>query len=394
MPITFLHTADWQIGKPYARVADAEKRAIIRQERLLAIDRLGTLAREREAGFIVVAGDLFDTPTVSKATVSQTCSAVGKLGVPVLVIPGNHDHGGPGSLWEQDFFLRERESLAPNLRVLLAPEPVELGEAVIFPCPLLRRHEAVDPTAWLRGQDEESLSGFGQKPRLVLAHGSIQDFGGGDDEEDGGGVPNLIDLDRLPTELFDYIALGDWHGTKQVGPRAWYAGTPEPDRFSKGEGNLPGHALVVTASRGDTPKVETVPTGALGWHQLAFEFAGDDDLSPLEERIDALIGQRAARDLLRLELRGSLGIEATTRLETRLEAWEARLLRLKLSNDTRIAPTDAEIESLTQRGGDPLISRVATRLLEKSRAPDPDESALARVALRELHAAVNDHDIA
>ncbi len=389
-PTTFIHTADWQIGKPYARVADTEKRALIRRERLLAIDRLGALARERGATFVLVAGDLFDTPTASKATVSQACGALGAIGVPVLVIPGNHDHGGPGSLWEQEFFLRERDSLAPNLRVLLTPEPVELESAVIFPCPLLRRHEAIDPTAWLRGLDAESLAGYGEKPRLVLAHGSIQDFGGGDDEEDAGGVPNLIDLDRLPEDLFDYIALGDWHGTKQVGPRAWYAGTPEPDRFSKGDSNLPGHALAVTVARGgDLPEVEVVSTGALGWHQLAFEFTGDEDLHTLEERIDALIARRAARDLLRLELRGTLGIEATTRLEERLEAWEARLLRLKLSNDTRITPTDAEIEALTRRGGDPLISRVATKLLEKSRASDADEAALARVALRELHAAAN-----
>ena len=36
--LTFLHSADWQIGKPYARVQDPDKRARLRQARIEAID--------------------------------------------------------------------------------------------------------------------------------------------------------------------------------------------------------------------------------------------------------------------------------------------------------------------------------------------------------------------
>ena len=31
------------------------------------------------------------------------------MDVPVLAIPGNHDHAGPGTVWEQDFFRREQD---------------------------------------------------------------------------------------------------------------------------------------------------------------------------------------------------------------------------------------------------------------------------------------------
>ena len=72
MSVTFLHTADWQLGKPFARVADPDKRALIRQERLNVIARIGQVAKEHGASFLLVAGDLFDTPTVGKATVSRT----------------------------------------------------------------------------------------------------------------------------------------------------------------------------------------------------------------------------------------------------------------------------------------------------------------------------------
>ena len=387
MTARFIHTADWQIGKPFARVDDAHKRALLVQERINAVQRVAEAARSHEASFIVVAGDLFDSPAATKATVVAACGAIGEIGIPVFAIPGNHDHGGPDSLWEQPFFQRERARLAPNLTVLLEPKPFETESAVLFPCPLLRRHEASDVTAWLRtcGPD---LDRFGDKPRIVVAHGGVQDFGPSvDEEDDHGGARNRLDLPRLPAGAFDYIALGDWHGKKKVGDKAWYSGTPEPDRFPRGDSNEPGHVLAVTAGRGSAPEVHAVPTARFGWHQVVFEFADDAGLTRLEEKLDGLIGNRVQQDLLRLELRGPLGIEASTRLDERIEAWRARLLRLKLTGDVFVAPSQGEIESLTQRTFDPLIARVATRLVEVCRAGGAD-AACARSALRELHALI------
>ena len=104
MPTTLLHTADWQIGKPFAGVEDEQKRALLLQERLNVLERIKEVARAQKAEFLLIAGDLFDSPSVTKYFVSAACSAIGQMGVPVLAIPGNHDHGGPGSIWEQEFF--------------------------------------------------------------------------------------------------------------------------------------------------------------------------------------------------------------------------------------------------------------------------------------------------
>src|SRR5688572_10153466 len=192
MSTTFLHTADWQIGKPFAGVEDLQKRSLLQQERIAVLGRLAATARDRGAEFVVVAGDLFDSPTVTKAMVSAACSAIDDFKIPVFAIAGNHDHGGPGSLWEQPFFRQEQTQLAPNLRMLLTPEPVELESAVLFPCPLLRRHESTDLTAWLR-QPPEGISRFGQKARIVIAHGSVLGFSSVADEEDGvSGLTNQI----------------------------------------------------------------------------------------------------------------------------------------------------------------------------------------------------------
>jgi DNA repair exonuclease SbcCD nuclease subunit len=321
---------------------------------------------------------------VTKATVSAACEAMGLMRVPVLVIPGNHDHGGPGSIWEQAFFRREREQLAPNLRVLLRGEPVVLEKAVVFPAPLLRRHEAGNPVAWVReGLDDAGVPG--ELPRIVVAHGTVQGFGGVEDDEEGGaGVANWIDLGSLPEGAVDYVALGDWHGTKQVGPVAWYSGTPEIDRFPKGEGNDPGNVLVVEAGRGMLPVVEKVATGRFVWKRGAFRFSDDESLELFAARVDEWIGERRDEHLLHLVLEGSLGIDAAGRLEGVLESWEARLARLKLEDRVMIAPSAEEIAQLTQRVEDPLIAAVASALVGRC-GGESEEAAVARLALRELY---------
>jgi DNA repair exonuclease SbcCD nuclease subunit len=381
--MVFVHTADWQVGAPHARVEDAEKRALVRHERVALIARLGEFAREQGAAFVVVAGDLFDSPRPDQATVSAACSAIGRLGLPVYAIPGNHDHGGPDSLWEQPFFLQERAALAPNLHVLLRPEPLELEQAVLLPCPLLRRHELQDTSAWLRSLDFRAL---GPKPRIVLAHGSVQDFGPAGDDDEADGANNRLELDRLPLDEIDYIALGDWHGLKQVGPKAWYAGTPEPDRFPRN--NEPGHVLAVTIERGTLARVEALKTGHLRWHNLEFDFTADSDLSRLDERLSSLTEGKAGEDLVRLTLRGSLGMTARAALEQRLDTWRARLLRMRLHDQVLLTPNAEELHTLTQRNDAPLAARIAARLLEESRSSDPEIAATALAALRELHAAV------
>lgn len=391
-PLRFLHTADWQLGKPYARVSDPDKRALLRQERLAAIGRIGDVARQHHASFVLVAGDLFDSHQPTRADVSAACSAIGSLGLPVLVIPGNHDHGGAGSVWMESYFQDERRQLAPNLTVLLERQPLELRQlglpgGVLLPCPLLRKAEPVDPTAWLRPLD---LSTWAKQPRIVLAHGSIQGFGAqdsGDTDDENPPVPtNRIDLAALPAGEIDYVALGDWHGLKQVGSGAWYSGCHEMDRFPRAADYRSGQVLVVEARRGSAPDVLAISTGCIQWHQLQHRFNSDDDLEQLERRLRDLIGTRSNQDLLLLELDGSLSLAAAARLQELLQRLDARLIRLKRRDRTSVAPDAEELRQLTERAGDPLVARVALRLQQLA-ALDDDQAELARMGLRELHRA-------
>jgi DNA repair exonuclease SbcCD nuclease subunit len=386
MTAKFLHTADWQLGKPFQRVSDDIKRGRLQNERIACLRRIGETARDSKASFVLVAGDLFDSPSPLKSTVSQACEAIGAIKIPVLAIPGNHDHGGPGSLWEQPFFVSEREKLAPNLRVLLEAKPVVLENAVVFPAPLLRRHESTDPTAWIRTAfDAPEFPA--DLPRIVLAHGSVQGFESAQDDEDEDirGL-NRIDLGRLPDHEIDYIALGDWHGTKQISAKAWYSGTPEIDRFPRGSDNDPGNILLVEATRHQAPQVETKHTGQFRWNEFAHRFSEDAGFEAFDTALQNRIGEWSQDSLLKLSLSGSLGIETSRRLEELVVSLEARLLRVKLDNQVAIAPTNEEIQALANRPDDPLIRSVAEKL---TAALVPGEQGdIARLALRELHAAL------
>ncbi len=372
----FLHTADWQIGKPFQSIEDHAKREQLRKQRIDTVRRFKALIEEASLEFVVVCGDLFDSSTPDKATVSALCSAIGELEIPVYAIPGNHDHGGPGCIWEQAFFLREQEQLAPNFHILLKAEPVILKNAVLLPCPLLRRHESNDPTAWLRSQSEELPPDL---PRIVLAHGSTQGFSSSGDTDQDSAI-NRIDVDQLPPNAYDYVALGDWHGMKEIAPGVWFSGTPEQDRFAKGDSNLPGHALIVECEkRRDPARVKPAPVGHIGWHEIEpFILTGDDDLEALKDQVDACVGNRTGEDLLKLDIRGTLSFAGAEQLEQLIESLQARLIRLKIDQEVQIEPTAEELSALTQ-SNNPLISQVAAALQAES-----ETEPLARDALRLL----------
>ena len=385
--ITVLHTADWQIGKPYGRVKDPDKRSRLRQVRLEALDRIAAAAAACQATAVVVAGDLFDAPTPSASDVSAVCAAIGRIACPTVVIPGNHDHGGPGSIWQSPLLASERQRRAPALLVLEQRQPLELEQLVVLPCGLQQRHDSNDPCGWL---DQIDWSGLPpDKPRLVLAHGGVSGFAGSDlDDEHPSGPANLINLKADWLGQVDYVALGDWHGCKQVHPKAWYSGTPEADRFPRSADYRSGQVLAVTLQRGAPPRVTAQPCGAVGWHPLQVTLNGDADLNSLEQQVEALLGERVGADLLLLELSGLLSINGQQRLDRLLQRWDAQLLRLKRRGQVGLSADAAELQELAQQTDAPLVAAVARQLQQQLGAGD-HEGTLAQ-ALLELHRSVAD----
>lgn len=332
--IRFIHTADLQLGMPFHWVP-GDRGAQLRSWRFEAIDRLLDLAVEQDAAFVLMAGDVFDANTVDDRTVIQACARLGRAKIPIVAIPGNHDHGGPGSVWRRASF---RENRPENLLVCEGREPLVLagGRAVVLPAPLVHRHERGDTTAWWTPSIGRDLAP--DAVRIGLAHGSVQDF--------TGESTNFIDPQRAERADLDYLALGDWHGAKEVTRRVWYAGTPEPTRFRD---NDAGNALVVSAARGTPPRVSASPVARARWIRHSAHLNGPDDVAELGRWFEGM--DAPLHTLVRLELSGALSFEDMEDLDGLLRRWEGRLVHLR-RKDSGLVPVgrNDELDAIATRG--------------------------------------------
>lgn len=382
MRVRFIHTGDWQLGKPFGRFSE-RARPVLQAARLEAVGRLADIALKQGAVFVVVSGDVFDSPTPERSLVCQALAWIGKIPAPVIIIPGNHDHAGPGSVWEAGYFEEERNRLAPNLTVVTEARPVELEEAVLLCCPLQQRQPAVNPAGWLA--DPDLWNGLSKdKPRVVVAHGSTQTFDSDEEQEGETEWSSFLNLEVIPEGVVDYVALGDWHGIKQVGPVAWYSGALEPDRFPRSSSYRSGSVLVVELDgRGGAVRVDPVVTGKVVWEQLVLELDPATGIGPLEQVINAKLGNAVGEHVLELTLKGSLGLEDYAELEPLMEGFAARALELRWHNCVLLAPTSEDLAALTARVGDPMVAAVAERL-RQGVAEGSDEDQFALVQLYRL----------
>ncbi|MGD9785186.1 MAG: exonuclease SbcCD subunit D [Hyphomicrobiaceae bacterium] len=312
MALTFVHTADWQIGKPFGGF-DERMAGRLEAARLDAIDRVADAARSAGAAFVLVAGDVFDSPDLSTLTLRQPLERLRRHDdLQWLLLPGNHDFAGPAGLWHR---LVAVIGLPDNVTALLKSEPhvIAGGRAVVLPAPLTARSVSEDPTSWMA--DATTAEGV---HRIGLAHGAVHGFGGTSQSS----VP--IDPRRAQVANLDYLALGDWHGVKEVAPRTWYSGTPEPDNFADSD---KGSALVVVLGGAARADVRRVPTAHFHWSRIARRMTSAADLSALQRDVERL-GPEGHRHVLKLDLSGEVGLEAHEALDRWLDALRGRVAHL------------------------------------------------------------------
>ncbi len=361
--VKILHTADIQIGKPYSYISDSHKRHKVQQARINIVERIINIAKEKKVEFILVAGDMFDSNTIRKDIIMEVLEILSAVSIPVLVIPGNHDHGGPGGIWNRTEVKSEINKRAPLLRVLNKSEPIILDSIIILPCPLNRQKELEITTEWIKHID---FNGFNKDlPRVVIAHGSIHGFSKKDYDVSNPSIieNNLLDLENLPLNEIDYVALGDWHSLKQITKKAWYSGTPEQDRFNINKQDMRSQVLIVDVQRNREPVVEIVSTSEIKWSNLRISLRDNNDIQKLKKYLDNIIGSRVGKDLLRIELDGQLCLEDYNDFKEVIDRLEEQLLHLRIKGKCSQRPSKNELLSIIGNNANPLISSIANKLL-------------------------------
>jgi DNA repair exonuclease SbcCD nuclease subunit len=371
MTMRLIHTSDWQIGKAFG-FADDAVREVLRDERLQAIGRLGRLAQEQGASAVLVAGDVYDVAAPSDRTLQQPIERMRQFpAIEWHLLPGNHDPHTPNGLWDR---LR-RGSLPDNVRLHLTADPAPLcaGAAFVVPAPLTRRHASGDPSACM----DEAATPDGAI-RLGLAHGSMRSFG-----RDDATTHNLIAPDRAERAGLAYLALGDWHGAQEFGPRSWYSGTPEPDGFDLGGGGG-GEALLVDIDGPRAlPGVSRHRTGRFTWRREQAILHGPTDIDVLETRLRGLDPDPSAV-LVALRVEGALSLAARDAFEQVIRQGVGSALRALRVDDSALGvePSAADLKLIENAG---FVRSAAERLARAAEnAADPKRDVAAG-ALQRLY---------
>jgi hypothetical protein len=189
----------------------------------------------------------------------------------------------------------------------------------------------------------------------------------------------MISDTRADEGRLDYLALGDWHSCKEVAPRTYYAGTPEPDDFDQDSGAV---LIVELRGPGVAPVVERVPVGRYRWHSLSAQLQSPGAIEQLSAHL-ASITQPLTSAVVHLEVRGAVSLSERAAIDEELANFEAKVQVLRARTIGLVpSPTEEDLNDLGRQG---FVSIVVERLRNlEGDAANPD-SAFARVALQRLY---------
>lgn len=369
----FLHTADWQLGMTRHFLAgDAQPRySAARRD---AVAGLGALAAEVGAEFVVVSGDVFEHNQLPPRVVGQSLEAMRAIGIPVYLLPGNHDPLDAASVYTSALFATER----PDNVVVLDQAGVHRVRPGLEIVAAPWRSKA--PTTDLVS---DVLDGLTPEPvtRILVAHGGVDVL---DPDRD---KPSLIRLAVVEAALtagtVHYVALGDKHSRTEVGDsgRVWYSGAPEVTNFDDVESD-PGHVLIVDIDEADSRRAVTVESRHVGrWRFVTMRRQVDTsrDIADLDLNLDLMTEKD--RTVVRLALTGSLTVTDRAALDACLDKYARLFAHLRTwdsHTDLAVIPADGEFSDLGIGG---FAAAAVDELVATAREAGSENAVDAQAAL-------------
>jgi DNA repair exonuclease SbcCD nuclease subunit len=340
----FVHTADWQLGMTRHFLA-GEAQPRYSAARRDAVAELRTLVADVGAEFVVVAGDVFEHNQLAPEVISQSLEAMRRIGIPVYLLPGNHDPLDASSVYRSALFTAECPA---NVQVLDQPGIHQVRPGLqIVAAPWRSKAPTTDLVADVLG-DLEGPPADGVI-RVLVAHGGV------DVLDPDPAKPSLIRLagvhDALARGAVHYVALGDKHSVTKVGGsgRVWYSGSPEVTNYDDVEPD-PGHVLVVDVDETDPGHPVVVETRRVGrWRFVTVQRPVDSgrDIADLDVNLDLMPDKD--RTVLRLALTGSLTVTDRADLDACLDKYARLFASLRVwdsHSDLAVIPADGEFTDL------------------------------------------------
>lgn len=299
--VTFIHTADLQIGRSFEFLDHDQTRESLKNDRIEVISSIAREVKRSKAEFVLMCGDLFETSVPSNSDLIRTSKKLAEIDCIVYLLAGNHEWlGTHENILENNRFLENKPS---NVVVLKHGINRISAEVEIYAVPLTSN-----------ANQQEVLDSINNLPpkestiRILAMHGAVDNLNQN---------PESIKYEALTKVvadgLADYIALGDRHSTTNVDDptkfssemqgRIFYSGAPEPTDFREDNQR---NILKVSVDE-DLPRVEAIELGR--WHFIELgsdnpiEFNSKDDVTAFFE---AWVSKSGKTKIVRLNCKTNL----------------------------------------------------------------------------------------
>ena len=288
-PFTFVHTADCHLDTPFAGIGreDPELPTRLRKTQRAVFDDLIKLCIDREAGFLVIAGDLYDVKERSLTTRVRLREAFRRLdaaGVQVFLATGNHDN------------LEETQrglDFPPNVHIFSGDRP----KTFLWP----EEHPVASITgmSYARRAIEENLAALFPPPSdklfsIAVLHCNVD----GDPAHDNYAPCRRDELVRAG---YNYWALGHVHGRRILAERPTtivYPGCIQ-GRHVK-ETGAKGATVAAVDQRGRV-RLKFEPLNRIAWLEAEADVSEVESEEELAEMLRARAEHLAAKAPHRLE---------------------------------------------------------------------------------------------
>jgi DNA repair exonuclease SbcCD nuclease subunit len=289
-----LHFADVHLDRPFVGLSP-DRSSRRRRELFEAFRRCLALALERQVDLVTIGGDLWEDEHVLPDTRASVAHELRRLGVPVLIVCGNHDRLRPGGSYR-------RTSWPDNVTIAGLRRP--------------REYRYADASVWaVSWGAQEDLSQrmiesveltSGDRTNLLLIHGTAQGSAFSSDAYFPF-APEVVERSGFALCLAGHV-----HGAMVLG-RVVYPGSPEP--LGWGEENA-RHCAAVIECRGSTADVELVDINQTRYETRALDCSGCGSSAEVDERLRrALTDEDAASLFVRLRLAGEVSADCQLDVE-------------------------------------------------------------------------------
>lgn len=341
MEARFLHTSDWQLGVTRKFLSD-DSQARWTEARFEGVREIGRIAKEERCEFIVVAGDIFESNQVDRKTVLKACEAMAGIGVPIYLLPANHDPLDAGSVFNSKPWKERKPAHVHVLDASAKIYEVRAGVEVVG-APWTSKRPLSDLVATTAAMLEPQSNAL----RIMVGHGQVDQLSR---NRDNPALIRVADADKALHEgRYHYLALGDRHSLTPIGTsgRIFYSGTHEAYDFDEVD---PGKVLIVDLSH-DNVSARPRQNGAWRFIVHDAQVSTLEDVEALSRYLEAL--PEKERTVLKLGLVGTLSIEAHARLEEvegHAKELLASIVRSGSRSELSIIPVEEDFEKLNLAG--------------------------------------------